>query len=160
MNRRTKLLLLTLAISVVFAAWQWFRPYDWSPDPAARFKVMHCMVERDHANLWLRIFLKPRDGQVMDWLKPVAITTAAGKQIQLADFDQRNSEGAAESASSTDPGPPPPADQLTLSFWLDESDLSGPIILRMNEGSLQIRSGDTLPQVADGGFRVFNTSGW
>ena len=84
-----KFLLLALGLSVIFAAWQWFRPYEWSPDPAARYKVTQCMVERDHGNLWLRVFLKPRDGQEMDYLKPIRLTTGAGSVAVAPAFQGR-----------------------------------------------------------------------
>jgi hypothetical protein len=135
-----KLLLLALGVSVVFAAWQWFRPYEWSPDPAARYEVSKCMVERDHANLWLRVFLSPQEGQTMDYLKPIRLTTAAAKQ------HEPDGTGKAE--------------EVVLSFWLEPADFNGPLKLELNGGSLLIRSSDTLPKVADGGFRVYNSTRW
>ncbi len=162
MNRRTKLLLLTLAISVVFAAWQWFRPYDWSPDPAARFRVTHCYVKRDVSNLWLLVSLKPREGQVMDFSQPIHLVTAQGKALEVAEMEQVGS-GAEQTAPAESGAPvvaPSTVEEITFSFWLAEADFAGPMKLEINGASLQIRSGNTLPQVADGGSRVFNTSGW
>ena len=152
-----KLLLLALGVSVIFAGWQWFRPYDWSPDPGARFTVKQCMVERDHSNLWLRVFLKPRKGQAMDYLKPIHLKTSAGKQLELANFVQSGAASAEEAANPEDQGS---VDELVFSFWLEPADFAGPLKLEMNDGSLLIRSGDTLPRVADGGVRIFNSTRW
>lgn len=146
-----KLLLLALGVSVLFAAWQWFRPYEWSPDPTARYEVSQCLVERDHANLWLRVFLEPREEQTMDYLQPIRLTTAAGKQHEPAQMDQAGHAGPDQSAG---------VDQVVLSFWLEPADFSGPLKLELNGGNLTIRSGDALPKVADGAFRVFNSTRW
>lgn len=159
-NRRTKLLLLALGISVVFALWQWFRPYSWSPDPAARFKVTHCLVERDHANLWLRVFLEPRESQVMDFSKPVQLLSSGDKRHEPAQMEQIGSTEASAPESGAPAEAPAKVDQVVFSFWLTEADFAGPMKLELNGASLEIRSGDTLPRVADGGFRVFNSSGW
>ncbi|WP_035615993.1 hypothetical protein [Haloferula sp. BvORR071] len=158
-----KLLLLALGVSVLFAGWQWFRPYEWSPDPAARYRVTECMVERDHANLWLRVFLKPRDGQEMDYLKPIRLTTGSGRQLEPAQMDQMGRDNAdSDAPGQTDPNKagPGPVDAVVLSFWLETSDFGGPFKLELNGGTLQIRSNNTLPQVADGGVRVFNSTNW
>ena len=152
------LLLLALGVSLVFAAWQWFRPYAWNPDPAARFTVNQCMVERDHANLWLKVFLQPLKGQVMDFTQPIRLVTAADKQHELAEVVQI---GAEEKENASPPAEAPDkVEQVVISFWLSEADFAGPMKLEINGASLQIRSGDTLPRVADGGFRVYNSSGW
>jgi hypothetical protein len=152
-----KLLLLALGVSVLFAAWQWFRPYEWSPDPVARYEVSQCLVERDHSNLWLRVFLKPREGQTMDYLKPIRLTTAAGKQHEPAQMDQA---GGAHGGGSLDLDQSGRVDQVVLSFWLEPADFSGPLKLELNGGSVSIRNGDALPKVADGAFRVFNSTRW
>jgi len=165
-NRRTKLLLLALGVSVVFAAWQWFRPYAWSPDPAARFTVSQCMVERDHADLWLRVFLKPRKGQVMDFSQPIHLLTSSGKRHEPAQMEQVGSapgDGDAPApvrGASGAPEMPSNVEQVVFSFWLSEADFAGPMKLEINGSSLEIRSDNTLPRVADGGFRVYNSSGW
>jgi hypothetical protein len=155
-NRRTKFLLLALGVSVVFALWQWFRPYDWNPDPAARFKVAECIVERDHSNLWLRVFLTPRKGEVMDYSKPIHLLTAGGKQHEPAQMEQVGPEGQGPASS----GPPEKVESIVFSFWLGETDFAGPMKLELNGASLEIRDGNTLPGLAEGSFRVFNSSGW
>jgi hypothetical protein len=51
-------------------------------------------------------------------------------------------------------------DTLVFSFWLTEEDLQGPLSLKLNKGSLVIRSGSKGVTMADGGFRVLNSSNW
>ena len=160
-----KLLSLALGVSVLFALWQWFRPYAWGPDSAARFTVNQCLLERDHSNLWLKVFLKPRQGQVMDLTLPVRLVTAGGKQHEMAEMVQvgANESGPAAQGSEKAPMPgelPDKVEQVVFSFWLSEADFAGPMKLELNGASLEIRDGDTLPKVAEGGFRVFNSSGW
>ncbi len=142
-----KLLLLTFGVSVIFAAWQWFRPYEWGADPEARYTVTRTMVERDHGNFWLRVFLDQRADETHDLLKPVLLKTATGREHEPADTsmsgdEQHQMEG------------------LVFSFWLSAEDFSGPLTLTINDGSLLIRKDDTVPRVADGAFRVFNSTRW
>jgi hypothetical protein len=146
-KRRTLLLLLALGVSVVFAAWQWFRPYDWSRDEAAGYRVSQCMVERDHSNLWLRVFLKQDGDNDYDMLNPARLLTSNGKEHEPADTDLSGNASRK-------------MDTLVFSFWLTPEDLAGPINLKLNEGSLTIRTGNTAPSLPDGGFRVFNSSSW
>ena len=142
-----KLLLLTLGVSVVFAAWQWLRPYEWNADPGARYGVTRTLVERDHSNLWLRVFLKQTGADKHDFLKPVALITAAGREHEPAD--------TAMSGNVTRE-----MEEVTFSFWLTEDDFKGPLKLKLNDGTLLIRTGDTLPRLGDGAFRVFNSTRW
>ena len=142
-----KLLLLTLGVSVLFAAWQWFQPYDWDADPGARYTVTRTMVERDHSNLWLRVFLDQRGGEGHDLMKPVLLLTSEGREHEPADTTMSGDE-AREMKS------------LVFSFWLAGDDFRGPLKLKLNDGTLVIRTGDTLPKVADGAFRVFNSTRW
>jgi hypothetical protein len=142
-----KLLSLTLGVSVLFAAWQWFRPYEWSPDPGARYVVGQTMLERDTSHFWLRVFLKQKGGESHDFMKPVLLITAAGREHEPGDTAM--SGNAARGM-----------EEMTFSFWLAEDDLKGPLKLKLNDGTLLIRTGDSLPRVADGAFRVFNSTRW
>lgn len=142
-----KLLLLALGVSLLFAAWQWFRPYDWSPDPAASYRVSQCVVQRDHSNYWLRVFLKQKGDADYDMLDPARLLTAKGTEHEPADTSL-----SGDSARKMD--------TLVFSFWLTEEDLQGPLSLKLNKGSLVIRSGSKGVTMADGGFRVFNSSNW
>lgn len=145
-TRRMKFLLLALVVSVLFAGWQWLRPYEWSPDSGADHHVTRCLVERSHSNYWLRIFLKSNEGEEIDFMKPLQLVTADGRTHAIAELDREGSERA--------------IDTIVLRFWLEEKDFAGPLSLQINDGKLSIRSGDTLPRMADGAFRVFNSTRW
>jgi hypothetical protein len=146
-TRRMKLLLLTLGVSVIFAAWQWFRPYEWKPDPGARYTVQQTLVERDHSNLWLRVFLKQSGGESHDFMKPVRLLAAGGSEHEPAD-------------TAMSGNPARQMEELVFSFWLAEKDFGGPLKLQINDGTLLIRTGDSLPKVGDGAFRAFNSTRW
>ncbi|MCW1915754.1 hypothetical protein OJ996_19360 [Luteolibacter sp. GHJ8] len=141
-----KFLLLALVVSVLFAGWQWLRPYEWSPDSGADHHVTRCLVERSHSNYWLRIFLRSNEGEEIDFMKPLQLVTADGRTHAIAELDREGSERA--------------IDTIVLRFWLEEKDFAGPLSLQINDGKLSIRSGDTLPRMADGAFRVFNSTRW
>lgn len=145
-TRRMKFLLLALVVSVLFAGWQWLRPYEWSPDSGADHHVTRCLVERSHSNYWLRIFLKSNEGEEIDFMKPLQLVTADGRTHAIAELDREGSERA--------------IDTIVLRFWLEEKDFAGPLSLQVNDGKLSIRSGDTSPRMADGAFRVFNSTRW
>lgn len=146
-KRRTLLLLLALGVSVVFAAWQWFRPYDWSPDPAARYHIVHAAVERDHSYLWLNLFLERNGDSPHDLTKPVRLLTADGRELEPADTTLGGDE---ESGT----------DALGFRFWLEEKDFAGPLKLRLHDGTLNVRTQSGLPGVNQGTPRYFNTCNW
>ena len=147
MKRRTSLLLLMLAISLAFAAWQWLRPYEWRADPAARFRVTHASVERDHSYLWLKLRLENTGKDHHDFGKPMTLLLADGSKAEPA---ETSLEGDAEN----------PIMALHLRFWLEDDDFSGPIQLHINDGLLDIRSGHGIPALGNGETRHFNTCNW
>ena len=67
-----------LAASAAFAGWSWFRPYAWSPDPAARCKIVGTQVTRDHSYFWVDVHLKVNPGTPTICRKPVTPETARG----------------------------------------------------------------------------------
>jgi hypothetical protein len=146
-KRRTFLLLVMLALSLVFAGWQWLRPYEWNADPSARFRMLHATVERDHSFVWLDIYLKFSGGERHDLGKPVALLLADGRELDPA---ETTLEGDDDN----------PTKALGFRFWLEERDFAGPIRLRLNDGILTVRSGTGLPATDDGGSRFFTTRYW
>lgn len=146
-KRRTLLLLLALGVSVVFAAWQWFRPYDWSPDPAARYHIVHAAVERDHSYLWLNLFLERNGQEAHDLTKPVRLLTADGREHEPADTTLGGDEKSG-------------TDALGFRFWLNEEDFAGPLKLRLNDGTLLVRKRSGTPGVNNGVPRYFTSSNW
>lgn len=146
-TRRTALLLALLALSLVFAGWQWFRPYDWNADPAARFRIVHASVKRDHSYLWLDLFLKKSGQEDHDLAKPVALSLADGREIEPADTTMEETAGH-------------PGDTLGFRFWLEEKDFAGPLELRLNDGTLRVRSGSGLPAIPPDSSSFFTHRNW
>lgn len=146
MKRRLVLLLISLTLSLVFAGWQWLRPYDWNADPAARYHIVHASLERDHSYHWLGLRLDHTTGDDHDLSRPVRLVTAAGREIEPADITM---EGTPEEGVSG----------LAFRFWLEKGDLDGPLDLRLNGGTLRVRSGSGEPALKDG-IRHFSTSRW
>lgn len=144
-NRRTLLLLICLALSLAFAAWQWLRPYESASEPAARFRVVHASVTRDHSNLWLDLYLKHLGGSPHDLNKPVFLKLADGRQIEPANTTLEG-DGATTG--------------LGLRFWLEEVDFAGPLNLRINDGTLSVRSEAGVPLGRDEPSRHFTTRNW
>jgi hypothetical protein len=146
-KRRTLLLLLALGVSVIFAAWQWFRPYDWSPDKAARYQVVHASLTRDHSYLWLNVFLERKGDSDHDLTKPVLLLTADGRELEPAETTLGGDEKRG-------------TESLGFRFWLQDGDFTGPVKLRLNEGELIIRKQSGVPGVNNGTPRYFTTSNW
>jgi hypothetical protein len=146
-KRRTALLLVMLVLSLVFAGWQWLRPYDWSADPTARFRMVHATIERDHSFVWLDLYLKCSGDERHDLGKPVRLLIADGREIEPAETTLEGDDDK-------------PTKALGFRFWLAEQDFTGPIRLRLNDGSLTVRSGSGLPSIADGSPRFFTTRNW
>lgn len=147
MTRRTALLLVLLALSLAFAGWQWFRPYDWSADPAARFRIVHAAVKRDHSYLWLDLYLKKAGEREHDLEKPVVLRLADGREIEPADTTFEGEDGQ-------------PSQALGFRFWLEEKDFAGPLDLRLNDGSLSVRSGSGLPAIPADSSSFFTHRNW
>ncbi len=140
-------LVAALLVSAAFAAWSWFRPYAWNPDPAAKCKVIGCQVKKDGSFFWLDAHLKVSSGQTHDLMKPVRLITAAGRELEPADTTLGSETGGV----TTD---------LWFKFWLESADMSGPLELRINDGSLVIRSGSGSPKLDDSNVDYLTTSRW
>jgi hypothetical protein len=146
-KRRTALLLMMLAVSSAFAAWQWFRPYQWSVDPAARFEIAHASLLRDHSFYWLDLHLKHRGDAGHDLAKPVRLVFGDGRELEPA---ETTFEGDAEQATRS----------LGLRFWLEDRDFSGPLHLRLNDGRLEVRKRSGPPVKVGTSSAHFTTSDW
>jgi hypothetical protein len=146
-TRRTVLLLISLALSLAFAGWQWFRPYDWSSEPGARFQIAHCSLKRDHSFVWVDLYLKKSGDTPHDLSKPVLLRLADGRELEAADTTLEGDEGQ-------------PVRALGLRFWIEGKDLAGPLDLKLNDGSLRVRTGTGLPELTEGEARFFTTCNW
>jgi hypothetical protein len=141
------LLLVALLISSAFAAWGWLRPYSRSVDPAAYCKVVGTQVKKDGSFFWLETRLKVTPGKVHDLMKPVRLITAAGRELEPADTTLGGDAGG----GTTD---------IWFKFWLESADMNGPLKLRINDGSLVIRSGSGSPDLDRNNIYHFTTSRW
>jgi hypothetical protein len=146
-TRRTALLLTSLALSLVFAGWQWFRPYDWSSATEARFQIAHCSLKRDHSYVWLDLYLKQSGDLPHDLSKPVVLRLADGREIEPANTTIEGDEGQ-------------PVQALGFRFWLEEKDFAGSIDLKLNDSSLRVRTGNGLPAIPERDAKFFTTRNW
>lgn len=140
-------LIVVLTVSTLFAAWAWFRPYEWSSDPAARCKVVAALVTRDKDYRWLDIHLKVNSGQEHDMMKPVRLELAGGQTLEAADT---TFVGTPEQKTT----------DIWLKFWLEEKDLAGPVTLHLNDGKLVIKKSSGIPQLGNSVSRNFTTNQW
>ena len=125
-------LVVALLVSAAFAAWSWLRPYAWTVDPAARCKVVGSQVKPDRSNYWLDVHLKVTPGKTHDLSKPVRLCTATDRELEPADTTLAGDQGG----GTTD---------LWLKFWLESSDIQGPLTLRINDGALVIKANSGMP---------------
>ncbi|WP_338288472.1 hypothetical protein [Luteolibacter sp. LG18] len=147
-RRVTAILLCLLLLVSAFAAWAWLRPYDWHADPAARFKIVQAQLKRDHSYYWLDLMLE-RGGEARhDDTKPVTLKTASGRVLEPADTTLAGNEGEA------------PDQRLWLKFWLEPADLNGPLELKLNDGTLSVKSGGGVPAVGADGPKLFLSNHW
>jgi hypothetical protein len=142
----TKWLCLVLLAAVAFAGWSWFRPYEWRADPGARLRMVSAVETRDHGNCWLDLHLRPGAGG-HDWGRPVRLVLRDGRELEPADTRMTGDAGRGLTG-------------LWLKFWLEADDLQGPLRLRLNEGTLAVKSRDGAPPLGLSGRKVFTTSRW
>ena len=140
-------LIVCLLVSASFAAWAWFRPYAWKVDPDARCKVVGCQVTKDRLNYWVDAHLHVARGQTHDLLKPVRLVTAAGRELEPAE----TSFAGSEAGGTTD---------LWFKFWLESGDIEGPLVLRINDGALEIKADTGMPTLGSSNVRNFVTNHW
>ncbi len=132
---------LALALSLGFATWSWFRPYEWNPDPSARCTVEGVQLTQDQAYFWVTAHLTVIPGQTHDLQKPVFLETSGGRKLEPAD----TTFGGSESTGTTD---------IWLKFWLENNDIAGPLTLHLNDGKLSIKANATVP--SDSRYYVSN----
>lgn len=139
--------MVALVCSALFAAWSWFRPYEWKPDPGARCKVVVAQVKRDLSHFWVDVHLRMLPGEGHDLMKPVRLVTAAGRELEPADTTL-----AGDGKSGTT--------DLWLKFWLEKEDMEGGLSLRINDGTLVIKKNDGIPRLGGNHIGVFPSSRW
>ncbi len=140
-----KWLWFMLVAVVFFAAWSWFRPYEWGSDPGAGMRIAAVSVTRDHGNCWLDVHLRPCGGDY-DWRRPARLILSDGREQAPADT---RSVGSPERGMT----------ELWLRFWLETGDLSGPLRLALNGGTLVVKR-EGPPRLAASGPRTFTSTRW
>jgi hypothetical protein len=140
-------LLGLLGITASFAAWTWLRPYAWQPDPAARCKVAGAQVRQDQSFFWLDVHLKVLPGESHDLMTPVRLVTSNGRELEPADTTLGGMDGKGTT-------------ELWFKFWLESADLEGPLKLRINDGTLVVKSSSGLPALGSSGSEYFTTHRW
>jgi hypothetical protein len=142
-----RLLVAALAAASLFAAWAWLRPYAFGPDPAAGCTIEGAQLRRDRSNYWLDLHLRPAKDRSFALSSPVRLRTAAGREIEPA-------------ATEFSPPPGRPATDIWFKFWLESSDLERGLDLRIQQGSLRVKSTDGIPAMDSGASRYFTSSRW
>lgn len=139
--------MLLLGITTSFAAWSWLRPYAWQVDPEARCKVAGAQVRKDQSFFWLDVHLKLRPGESHDLMKPVRLITSHGRELEPADTTLGGTAGQGTT-------------ELWFKFWLESADLEGPLKLRINNGTLVIKSNSGMPALGVSDAEYFTTHRW
>jgi hypothetical protein len=148
MRPMTRILAALLLLSMAFAAWMWFRPFDVFPDPAARFHIDRAALRRDRSFFWLDLHLLRNKGAVHDLNKPIRLKTSSGREIEPADITLGS------------PGLAKDCDEITLKFWLPETDVAGPLQLHLNDGTLRVKSSSGIPSLSDKAERNLPSHHW
>ncbi len=138
---------MALLLSSAFAAWSWFRPYSWNPDPTARCKVVGVQLTEDRSFYWLETHLKVNPGQTHDLQKTVLLATASGQKLEPADTTFASADGQGTT-------------EIWLKFWLEKSDLVGPLVLHLNDGKLIIKANEGSPALDGGKPKYFTSNHW
>lgn len=138
---------ILIVVTTATAAWLWTRNYERDADPAARFSIQAAKVEEDHSRYWLELHLKQNGSEKHDMLKPVRLLTA-GDKIH-------------EPAKTTFAGNPEQGfTDIWLWFWLEKGDMEKNISLKINDGTLKVKTGGKAPSLSGGEDVVFKSSNW
>lgn len=147
-RRMIRLLLAALLVAVTFAAAMiWTSEYDRNPDPKAHYAITEAMVSSDRSYRWLELHLRKCGDADHDLSKPVRLLTADGKEHEPADTTFAGSQ----EKGFTD---------IWLKFWLEDSDLKGPLSLRINDGKLRVKTNSGAPALGDKGEVVYKSTDW
>lgn len=140
-------LFVLLGLSALFAAAAWLLPYDWKPDPAARYEIAATQVKRDRSYYWVTVHLKKSGEADHDLMKPVRLVTRPDRELEPADTTFVGGEGAGTS-------------EIWVKFWVEESETFGPFLLKINDGALKVKTTEGMPSIADGMMRTFTNHRW
>ena len=79
--------------------------------------------------------------------KPTRLETANGAMHEPADTT---------SAGTTEQ----PITEIWLKFWLEPADLTGPLVLHINDGKLIVKAGNSVPNLGASNSYNFTTNHW
>ncbi|MDP4847023.1 MAG: hypothetical protein NWR51_07160 [Akkermansiaceae bacterium] len=138
---------MLIVITTAAAAWLWTQEYESDPDPAARFIIEAARVEQDHSRYWLELHLKKNGTEEHDLFKPVRLITADGEihEPSKTDFAGNPKEGFTD---------------IWFKFWLEKRDMEKNIELKINDGTLKVKTGGEAPNPPQGEDMVFKSSDW
>ena len=102
---------------------------------------------RDHSHFWLTVRITILPGQQHDLQKPVRLLLGDGRTLQPGD----TTLGGENATGITD---------IWFKFWLNENEISTPLSLQMNDGTLIIKKTQALPVLRADGEKYFTTSSW
>lgn len=143
-----RLLIAALLVAVtILAVKLWTGKYDGDPDPRARYEIEAARLERDRSYMWLEIHLRKNGDKDHDMLKPVRLITADGTEHEPADTTFAGAPGK----GFTD---------IWFKFWLEEAELKGKIDLRINGGTLRVKTNEEAPAMDEDGKAVMGSADW
>jgi hypothetical protein len=105
------------------------------------------LLTRDQSFFWVNVHLKMNPGMSHDMQKPIRLETAGGRKLEPADITL----GAQDGQETT---------EIWVKFWLEATDLNGPLTLHLNDGKLQIKASMGIPQLETSSFKNFTTHQW
>ncbi len=143
----TKSLLLILLAALCFAAWSWWRPYEWHPDPGAGFRITGTEVTRDHDYHWVLVRLERVGKNPHNLAKPARLVLENGRELEPADTRMTGNPEQGVTA-------------LSFKFWLEPGSLAGTLRLRLNEGTLSVKATTGEPALGIDGQDYFNSNHW
>lgn len=139
---------IALVLVVIAASFGWWGGgYERSPDAAARYRLEWVELRRDHSFFWVEARLERAGDEDHDLRIPVRLKTAAGKRIEPADTSLFGAAGQGTTG-------------LHFKFWLEREELAGPLQLELNGGSLKLRTGSGVPELAEGAGKKFRSNRW
>lgn len=136
-----------LVALTVLVAILWAGKYESSPDPAARFEVQAVRLKQDRGYVWLEAHLKKSGDEEHDLKQPMRLVTAKGLVHEPADT---TFAGTPETGFT----------EIWVKFWLEKESLAGEIDLKLNGGSLKIKSSPSIPAIGSQRESVFKSSNW
>ncbi len=153
MKRRTLWLLVLASLTLVAAGWLWVRPYQWRISDSP-IRIETARLTRDHSYFWLDLHLRAEAGQaVPDPLLLLVPDREAVKPAQI-DLEGTPATDASEVAGLGE------IHALSVKFWLEESQLAGPLELQAGSARLKVRSRSGVPAMENDESQTFHTHRW